>query len=81
MDRVVSDLKRQFAENDKDNLCFLFALIFDNDPENSHIKKVANFYSLDTELLCNNVRLFKHFQVNSYFILNISILFEFHLVV
>ena len=75
LDRVVSDLKRQFAENDKDNLCSLFAIIFDNDPENSHIKKVANFYSLDTELLCNNVRLFKHFQVNSYFILNISILF------
>ena len=65
LDRVVSDLKRQFAENDKDKLCSLCEIIFDNDLENSHIEKVANFYSLDTDLLCNDVRLFKHFQVNS----------------
>ena len=48
LDRVVSDLKRQFAENDNDNLCFLCAIIFDNDPENGHIKKVAKSQALQT---------------------------------
>ena len=64
LDRIISELQRRFSENDKDNLCLLGAIIFDDDPEHNDIKKVAEFYGLDNDLLSNDVKLYKHFKVN-----------------
>ena len=61
-DRIISELKRRFAENDKDNLCSLGAIVFDDEPQYSDIEKVAEFYGLDKELLSNDIKFYLHFK-------------------
>ena len=63
LDRVIGDLNNRFAENDKDHLCSLGALIFDPDICEKDKEAVANFYSLDKDALSTDLKLYKHFKV------------------
>ena len=63
LDRINAELKNRFAENDKDHLCSLGALIFDSEVCDKDIEAVANYYFLDKDALSMYLRLYKHFKV------------------
>ena len=63
LDRIIGELNNRFAENEKDHLCSLGALIFDSDICEKDIEAVANFYSLDKDALSTDLKLYKHFKV------------------
>ena len=63
LDRIIGELKNRFAENDKDHLCSLGALIFDSEVCEKDIEAVANYYSLDKDALSTDLKLYKHFKV------------------
>ena len=63
LDKIITELKNRFAENDQNILCALGSLIFDKNIEEDTFKIVSEFYKLDIELLKADHKLFCHFKV------------------
>ena len=63
LDRIIGELNNRFAENEKDHLCSLGALIFYSDICEKDIEAVANYYFLDKDALSTDLKLYKHFKV------------------
>ena len=78
MDKIITELKNRFAENDQDTLCALESVIHDKDVTAESFTIVSEFYSLDLDLLKAEHKLYCHFKVPfkdmvGYFLIDIII--------
>ena len=60
LDKVISELKGRFSENDNDIICSLMSLISDENPNGKAFETVGEFYNLDVDILKNDHKLFGH---------------------
>ena len=62
IDRIVSEFKSRFAENDSVVLCALGQILTDDNPDDEAFKEAAKFYNIDEDTLRSDHKMFTHMK-------------------
>ena len=60
IDRIVSEFKSRFAENDSVVLCALGQILTDDNPDDEAFKEAAKFYNIDEDTLRSDHKMTAH---------------------
>ena len=63
MDKIITELKSRFAENENVILCALDKLVFESNVDDDSFRIVSEFYMLDKDLLKAEHRIYSQFKV------------------
>ena len=62
LDRIISEFKSRFAENDSVVLCALANILTNENPDDEAFKEVAKFYTMDEDTLKSEHKMFTHMK-------------------
>ena len=62
LDRIISEFKSRFAENDSVVLCALANILTNENPDDEAFKEVAKFYTMDEDTIKSEHKMFNHMK-------------------
>ena len=62
LDRIISEFKSRFAENDSVVLCALANILTNENPDDEAFKEVAKFYTIDEDTIKSEHKMFNHMK-------------------
>ena len=62
LDRIISEFKSRFAENDSFVLCALTNILTNENPDDEAYKEVAKFYTIDEDTIKSEHKMFNHMK-------------------